>query len=212
MPSLDLGFLAPASLIEDSAQVPPHLPRQHISLIPSGSHMSYPIVSTRKPLTPFIAYLAFFYIAWGWLWVHVTYPRADDAIGAATLSYALIGIAFRTLIWVLPVVIYLRYIDRVPPFEFLQLTRNWKRGLLIGLVIAAIDFLGTLARRGPPDWHALYITWNGILSTSILFSKKFHFEDSYCKNYRSGSIFGPRIIFRIECRRRDGKPKAISLN
>jgi uncharacterized protein len=66
------------------------------------------------------------------------------------------------------VFIYLRYVDRVPPLKFLRLTLNWKRGLLVGFVIAVIDFLGTLARLGPPDWHALSITWNSILSTSIL--------------------------------------------
>ena len=70
--------------------------------------MSCPVVATRKALTPFIAYLAFFYIAWGWIWVHIIYPWADREIGSATLSYALINISFRTLVWVMPVFVYLR--------------------------------------------------------------------------------------------------------
>jgi uncharacterized protein len=125
-------------------------------------------MTRQKPLAPFLAYLAFFYVSWGWLWVYVVYPWANQTLGNATLSYAVINIVFRSLIWLLPVFIYLPSIDREPPLEFLKLTQFWKRGLIIGLALSVLDFCGTAARRGLPDWHALYLTWNSVLSTSIL--------------------------------------------
>ena len=57
----------------------------------------------KKSFIPFIGYLACFYLAWTFVWVHGVYPWATRTIGDATLSYALINIVFRLLIWVLPV-------------------------------------------------------------------------------------------------------------
>ena len=122
----------------------------------------------RAGAVPFIAYLCFFYLAWTFVWVHGVYPWANKAIGAATWAYALINFAFRLSIWVLPVFLYLRYIDRVDVVEYLQLKQHWRRGVIVGLTLSVVNFLGTVARLGPPVWSSAYITWNSILGTSVL--------------------------------------------
>ena len=122
----------------------------------------------KRPLIPFVGYLAFFYLAWTFVWVYGVYPWANTSIGAATLSYALINIVFRLLIWVLPVFGYLRYIDNVNVLDYLQLKQFWRRGVIVGLTVSVINFLGTMARIGPPAWSSAHITWNSVLGTSIL--------------------------------------------
>jgi membrane protease YdiL (CAAX protease family) len=121
-----------------------------------------------RPLSRFVCYLAFFYLAWTFVWVYGVYPWANTSIGAATLSYALINIVFRFLIWVLPVFGYLRYIDNVNVLDYLQLKQCWRRGVIVGLTVSVINLLGTMARIGPPAWSSAHITWNSVLGTSIL--------------------------------------------
>ena len=114
----------------------------------------------------FVAYLIAFNAIWT-LWVLVGYPRLVR-IGEQTLLYALINLAIRGLLWVLPVFLYLRYLDRVEPTAYLKLRKHWLRGLLVGLAFAALIFLLSLAEHGPPRFRAGTITWNSILSTSLL--------------------------------------------
>ena len=114
----------------------------------------------------FVAYLIGFNAIWT-LWVLVGYPRLVR-IGEQTLLYALINLAIRGLLWVLPVFLYLRYIDRVEPCAYLKLKKHWMRGVLVGLAFAALIFLLLLAEHGPPRFRAGAITWNSILSTSLL--------------------------------------------
>jgi uncharacterized protein len=116
----------------------------------------------------FIGYLTFFYLAWTFVWVYGVYPWANKTIGDATLIYALINIVFRLLIWVLPVFAYLRYIDNVNVLEYLQLNQYWRRGVIVGLALSVVNFLGTMVRLGRPDWSSAYVTWNSVLGTSIL--------------------------------------------
>jgi len=122
----------------------------------------------KKTLVPLIAYLTLFYLAWTFVWVYGVYPWANETIGNTTLTYALINIVFRLLIWVLPVCGYLRYVDHVPVLEYLQLQRHWQRGVITGLVVSVINFLGTMVRIGPPAWSGAHVTWNSILGTSNL--------------------------------------------
>jgi membrane protease YdiL (CAAX protease family) len=122
----------------------------------------------KHPLTPVIGYLAFFYFAWTFVWVYGVYPWATRTIGDATPAYALINIGFRLLIWVLPVWWYLRYIDNVNVWEYLQLKQYWRRGVIVGLTLSVINYLGTVARIGPPVWSSAHVTWNSVLGTSVL--------------------------------------------
>jgi membrane protease YdiL (CAAX protease family) len=114
----------------------------------------------------FVAYLIAFNGIWT-LWVLVGYPRLAR-IGDQTLLYALINLAIRGLLWVLPVFLYLRYLDRVEPCAYLKLKKHWLRGVLVGLAFAALIFLLLLAEHGPPRFRTGTITWNSMLSTSLL--------------------------------------------
>jgi membrane protease YdiL (CAAX protease family) len=122
----------------------------------------------RPPVLPFIGYLAFFYLAWTFVWVYGVYPWATRTIGDATLLYALVNFFFRFMIWIAPVIWYLHCIDKVDVLEYLQLKRQWKRGVVIGLALSVINFFGTAARLGWPNWSSAHVTWNSILGTSIL--------------------------------------------
>ena len=117
-------------------------------------------MAVKNPFIPFIGYLSFFYLAWALVWVYSVYPWATRTIGDATLMYALINIAFRLLIWVLPVFLYLRYIDHVNVWEYLQLKQYWRRGVIVGLTISVINFLGMMVRIGQPAWGSAHVTWN----------------------------------------------------
>ncbi len=113
----------------------------------------------------FFVYLLAFFITWTG-WVYFVYPAMTN-LGEATLVYALANVGLRLLIWVLPVFLYLHYIDRVDTIEYLKLTSSWKRGVLIGLLLGALNFAGTVARFGWPHPAWNHVSWNSILSTSI---------------------------------------------
>jgi hypothetical protein len=114
----------------------------------------------------FGAYLFAFHGVWT-LWVLIGYPRLR-AVGEHTLLYAVINLAVRGLIWVLPVFLYLRYIDRVKPTDYLKLRKHWLRGIVFGLAVGAVILLLGLLRHGVPHIGPGAITWNSILSTSFL--------------------------------------------
>ena len=121
--------------------------------------------SNHSPI-PFVIYLIVFNAAWT-TWVVVGYPWAR-AMGDRTLLYALINLTIRGLLWVLPVFLYLRYLDGVKPCRYLKLAEHWRRGLLVALVVSALNLLASLAQHGFPHLRAGGITWNSILSTSLL--------------------------------------------
>jgi len=123
-------------------------------------------VKAKHLFSPFIAYLLLFNGFWiGW--AYVIYPPMQ-ALGTATLAYALANIAARLLLWVIPVFLYLRYIDHVNPVAYLKLNHCWKRGILLGLAFSLLNFFGMLLRFGLPHPSLHYVTWNSVLSTSIL--------------------------------------------
>jgi hypothetical protein len=77
-------------------------------------------------------------------------------------------IGLRLLIWVLPVLLYLRYVDGVGPFGYLGLRRHVGRGVAVAAGVTALNLLGSIARFGPPYPVAQSITWNSVLGTSLL--------------------------------------------
>lgn len=110
--------------------------------------LSQEVVTAKRNFSPYIAYLLIFYGVWiGW--VYVIYLQMQT-LGTATLTYALTNIAARLLLWILPVFLYLRYIDHINPLTYLKLTTYWRRGILIGLALSLLNFLGMQLRFGPP--------------------------------------------------------------
>ncbi len=118
------------------------------------------------PSTAFYIYLIAFHAAWVGYVVRI-YPWMQS-LGSRSLLYALTNLAIRILVWILPVFVFLRYIDHVDPMEYLKLKQDWKRGLLIGVVLSIANFLGSMLRFGAPHPSADSITWNSVLSTSLL--------------------------------------------
>jgi membrane protease YdiL (CAAX protease family) len=102
-----------------------------------------------------------------WGYVFWIYPRMKS-LGDATFRYALVNLSLRSLVWVLPVFLYLRFIDHVDPIEYLKLKQNWKRGLIIGIALSLINFLGSMMRFGAPHPSAQSLTWNSVIGTSFL--------------------------------------------
>lgn len=102
-----------------------------------------------------------------WGFVFWIYPRMVS-LGETTLRYALVNITLRLLVWVLPVFLYLRYIDHLDPIEYLKLKQNWKRGVIIGIVLSLLNFFGSIVRFGTPHPSIQSLTWNSVISTSFL--------------------------------------------
>jgi membrane protease YdiL (CAAX protease family) len=121
----------------------------------------------RSALAPFLAYVAAFHLLWI-VWPYFLYPRLTAALGEKTLAYALLQLSMRILLWVVPVLLYLRYVDRVEPLGYLKLTRHVGRGLVVAIVLTALNLLGTIARFGLPHPTMERVTWNSVLGTSFL--------------------------------------------
>jgi membrane protease YdiL (CAAX protease family) len=119
----------------------------------------------RQPSALFFVYVVLFH--GGWIaWPYLVYPRLVS-IGEHSLSYALIHIGLRLLIWVVPVFAYLRSVERVEPLGYLRLTRHVGRGVTIGLFVTALNVAGSIARFGLPHPSMARITWNSMLGTSF---------------------------------------------
>jgi uncharacterized protein len=115
---------------------------------------------------PFVIYLVLFHAAWT-AWVLWGYPHLR-ALGEATLTYAAVNLTLRLLLWVAPVFLYLRLVDRRNPIDFLKLKQNWQRGVVVGITLSLLNLLGTMARFGIPHLRPGSVTWNSILGASIL--------------------------------------------
>jgi hypothetical protein len=114
-------------------------------------------------------YIALYIVAFLVIWtayVAFIYPHVAD-LGETTLAYALVNITAKLTIWVFPVLIYLRLVDRVDPFDYLKLKRRWQRGIIIALLLSAVNFALSCAMYGIPTLNPARITWNNILSGSF---------------------------------------------
>lgn len=119
-----------------------------------------------KRFAPFLLYLLLFHGVWiGW--VYWIYPWLLT-LGETTLTYALANIGLRLVIWVLPVFLYLHWIDGVAPLAYLKLRQHWQRGVMGGLGVTLINFLLSLLRFGWPHLTGAPLTWNDLLSTFFL--------------------------------------------
>src|SRR5689334_15672935 len=123
-------------------------------------------VRNRTSFAPFLVYVAAFHLLWI-AWPLFLYPRLVT-LGSETLTYALINLSFRFLYWIAPVLLYLRYVDGVNPFEYLRMTPPVRRGLIVALVLTSINVIGTFARFGTPHLSLQRVTWNSVLGTSFL--------------------------------------------
>ena len=124
--------------------------------------------SRRVParIAPFVTYVLVFHLVWA-CWPFFVYPRVVS-IGETTLTYALVNISIRLLVWVAPVWLYLRVIDGVEPSRYLKLRHRVRLGVVIALALTALNLAGSILRFGPPHLDLQRVTWNSVLGTSIL--------------------------------------------
>jgi len=115
---------------------------------------------------PFLSYVSAFHLAWV-AWPFVVYPQLT-AIGEATLTYALLNISLRLLVWVAPVVFYLSQVDHVDPVEYLRLSAHRRRGIAVALIVTALNLVGSVVRFGVPHPTPQSLTWNSVLGTSFM--------------------------------------------
>jgi uncharacterized protein len=121
----------------------------------------------RRRFAPFVLYLIAFHLFWMWGYVFGIYPWMRT-LGESTVRYAATNLTLRFLIWIVPVFLYLRYVDHVNPIDYLKLRAHWKRGVIIGIVLSILNFFGTMTRFGVPHVNTASLTWNSIIGTSIL--------------------------------------------
>src|SRR5262245_27933276 len=126
---------------------------------------AFAIARQRSSLAPFLAYVAAFHLLWI-AWPYYLYPRLMS-VGNATLTYAAISLTFRFLYWIAPVLLYLRYVDGVNPFEYLKLRGHVRRGVIVAVALTVINVIGTFARFGAPHLSMTRVTWHSILGTSL---------------------------------------------
>ena len=115
----------------------------------------------------FTIYVFSFFLVWtGYvLWV---YPWMTT-LGDNSLRYALVNIGIRLVVWIIPVFLFLKYVDHVDDaLDYLRLRSNWRRGVIVGIAFALAILLGTILMRGLPDFHKVRFTWNSFLSTTLL--------------------------------------------
>ena len=123
-------------------------------------------MASRRTRAPFLAYVAAFHLVWA-AWPFLLYPKLT-AIGERTLTYALLNLGIRLLVWVVPVLVFLKYVDRVEPLEYLKLRYHVRRGLVVALALTLLNAAGMLVRFGAPHMSAHALTWNSVLGTSFL--------------------------------------------
>ena len=131
----------------------------------SGAGRREEVDRPRTAVAPFLAYVVAFHLLWI-AWPLVLYPRLQT-VGDGTFTYALFNLTFRFLFWIAPVFLYLRYLDHVNPLDYLKLTRHVRRGILVAIVLTAINVIGTYARFGAPHLSLHRVTWNSVLGTSF---------------------------------------------
>ena len=122
---------------------------------------------SKRKASGFIAYLILFHAFWMGVYVFGIYPWMRS-LGENTPRYALVNVSLRLLVWVLPVFLYLRYVDGLNPIAYLKLRQHWRRGVIVGLGLSLLNLGGSMLRFGWPHFGAHSFTWNSLLSTSIL--------------------------------------------
>src|SRR5262245_25709134 len=95
---------------------------------------------------PFLFYVAAFHLAWI-AWPYLVYPRLIS-LGPRTLTYAILNITTRLLIWVAPVYFYLRVVDGVEPLQYLKLRPFRRRALWVAAILTTINVVGSFVRFG----------------------------------------------------------------
>jgi membrane protease YdiL (CAAX protease family) len=150
--------------------------------------------TTRSSIKPLLVYLILFHALWAG-WVYTVYPWMQT-LGERSLLYAVVNVGLRIAVWVVPVFLYLRYLDGVAPVAYLQRAQRWRVGVAVGLGLSAINFVLFLAQRGHPSPSLQAVTWNSILSTSLTIGlvEEVPYRGFISRSSKSTCLFGPPTL------------------
>lgn len=87
----------------------------------------------RNSLTPILTYIIMFFIIWSVYEIMIATNIKD--IYSENLNVFL-NFIIKTLIWILPVYLYLKFYDRTNPISYLKLDKNIKNGLIGALILS----------------------------------------------------------------------------
>lgn len=101
------------------------------------------IANEKQKTKRIVIYILIFFFVWT-IRV-VSFNVFDKNISTDDLRL-FIGTIFRFLVWVLPVIIYLKYVDKTDSNQYLKLSTNLKKGLYwsVGVIVVVI-ILGSIA-------------------------------------------------------------------
>lgn len=106
----------------------------------SGQTLSPPedSLEQKKKRQRIAIYILLFFIAW---FIRVLIFLVFDRALPTETSRSISSFAFRMLIWVVPVFLYLRYADKTPALKYLKLTTNLKTALLASIGVILFGFV-----------------------------------------------------------------------
>jgi membrane protease YdiL (CAAX protease family) len=120
-----------------------------------ASQQEAPKPRTGQRTKTVFAYIAIFFLAWGAR--VLIYNKFDERLGSESLKWVS-GAAFHLGLMAAPAFLYLKFVDRARPLEYLKLNTNTAKGVLWGLAISVIFFAAYylyfgLIRQAKVDWH-----------------------------------------------------------
>ncbi len=103
-------------------------------------------VNIKKQILYLVLYIILFYAAWTFkeAWLDKVI-RGNESLDI-NIVYMLGG-AIKVLLWVAPVFMYLKYLDKESPLMFLKINRNVTRGLFWGVAICIV-YIGSSLIKG----------------------------------------------------------------
>ncbi len=112
----------------------------------NSSNNSISSGNEKRHLVYLILYIILFYAAWTFREAYlIKVVREDESINF-NLSFLISG-GIKILVWVVPVLIYLKYVDKTSPLSYLKINRNTGNGLLWGALICVV-YIGSSLLKG----------------------------------------------------------------
>lgn len=98
------------------------------------------IEGTQKNLINLAMYIAIFFVAWS---LYVFFVQKHFSHYYLFLKMGLVKI----MIWTIPVLLYLKYYDKVDPLTYLKLKGNIKKGLIYVIIVSSFYFFVSLVQQ-----------------------------------------------------------------
>lgn len=121
----------------------------------------------------FLTFVTCFYVAWT-VRALGPVPHYILSLNLSPLKLALFSLVLKFSLWVVPVFLYLKFIDKMNPWEYLGLKAGWCKGVLWGLIIGLVQIsfyagLNYFLKGKPPTLNLGIGSWlNGIILVGFI--------------------------------------------